>query len=383
MKTLHTASMMIVVFTLLAGCIASPTPMPTLAPTATVTPIPPTATPAPTATPVPTATPIRTPPALPPVYTSSLLNPIDTPHTYIKDTCQYLKARWDPNNAVPGTVVMPIMYHSVTSDDKEITDATTIHHSYLIETMQHAHDLGFETITTEQLADFLEKNAKIPQRSMIMIVDDRRTAENYQTHFLDTLKEYKWTVTNAWISTPLSGPDLLNPLAKLVAKGWIDIQAHGVNHNVNITNASSDAYIQSEMDGSISFIKEHFDVTPIAYIWPGGSFSQRAVQIGREDGYRLGFTINPRGPLMFNWIPLADTKDPGRPSYLPEGDVSDPLMVLPRYWSTNAAQKLDEVAAIGSEAATQAEANKTTELEYYDIVCVPVTGPIPSLTPAP
>jgi hypothetical protein len=58
-------------------------------PTATFTPLPPTATP----------TPPRTPPALPPLYTTSLLNPLDTPHAYIQDTCQYLKAKWDPNNA--------------------------------------------------------------------------------------------------------------------------------------------------------------------------------------------------------------------------------------------------------------------------------------------
>jgi peptidoglycan/xylan/chitin deacetylase (PgdA/CDA1 family) len=381
MKILRSASAIFTIVILLTGCGQAATPTPTAAPTGTATPVPPTATPVPTETPAPTATAVRTPPALPAIYTSGLLNKLDTPHTYISDTCKYLKLRWDPNNAVPGTVVMPIMYHSVTDDDKEITDATTVHHSYLIDTMQHAHDLGFETITTEQLADFLENNASIPKRSMIMIVDDRRTAENYKTHFLDKLKEYNWTVTNAWISTPLSQADLLTPLAKLVAKGWIDIQSHGVVHNVNITNASSDEYIHSEMDGSITYIQEHFGVTPIAYIWPGGSFSQRAVEIGREDGYKLGFTINPRGPIMFNWVPLADNKDPGRPSYLPEGGVSDLLMVLPRYWSTNALEKLDEVAAIGDEAAAQAQANKATELEYYDIMCSSTYGAIP--TPEP
>lgn len=381
MKSLRIFSTLLLATFFLSACAQAATPTPTMAPTDTATPVPATATPASTATPVPTATAVRTPPALPAIYTSSALNKLDTPHTYISDTCKYLKLRWDPNKSVPGTVVMPIMYHSVTDDDKEITDATTVHNSYLIQTMQHAHDLGFETITAAEMADFLENNASIPKRSLIMIVDDRRTAENYQIHFMETLKEYKWTVTNAWISTPLSQPDLLNPLAKLVAKGWIDIQAHGVVHNVNITNASSDEYIHSEMDGSITYLQEHFGVTPVAYIWPGGSFTERAIQIGTQDGYKIGFTINPRGPIMFNWIPLADQKDPGRPSYLPEGGVSNYLMVLPRYWSTNALEKLDEVVQIGDEAAAQAEASKATELEYYDIVCAPTYGAIPTQEP--
>src|SRR5512145_204205 len=52
--------------------------------------VPPTETPAPEPTIAPTATrdPNRTPPALPEGFTTSLLNPLDTPHTYIQDTCQ-------------------------------------------------------------------------------------------------------------------------------------------------------------------------------------------------------------------------------------------------------------------------------------------------------
>ncbi|MFH1906211.1 MAG: hypothetical protein ABIL11_02335, partial [Chloroflexota bacterium] len=41
--------------------------------------------------PNPTPTIPRTPPVLPAGFTTSLLNPLDTPHTYITDTCQYLK----------------------------------------------------------------------------------------------------------------------------------------------------------------------------------------------------------------------------------------------------------------------------------------------------
>jgi hypothetical protein len=126
---------------------------------------------------------------------------------------------------------------------------------------------------------------------------------------------------------------------------------------------------------------ETFGKAPIAYIWPGGNFSRLGVQIARELGYQLGFTVNPRGPLMYNWIPLGDRIDPNRPVFRVEGEVDDPLMVLPRYWDKDASMHIDTVRQIGKQAAEQAQIDREVELEYYDIVCKPKLGEIPGLTP--
>src|SRR5687768_7351675 len=82
----------------------------------------PTATPPPSETPVPSVTAVRTPPALAATFVASQLNPFDTPHTYIQDTCQYLYDKWNSNNAPPGTVVMVIMFHGITQEQ-----ATRVH----------------------------------------------------------------------------------------------------------------------------------------------------------------------------------------------------------------------------------------------------------------
>ncbi len=71
----------------------------TAVPTIEATTIPPTA--------------ILTPPALPSNFQTTLLNPLDTPHTYLKDNCQYLKNKWNGFNAKPGTVVMIIMMKGI------------------------------------------------------------------------------------------------------------------------------------------------------------------------------------------------------------------------------------------------------------------------------
>ena len=62
-------------------------------PTQTVSP--------PTTAPTLEPTPLRTPPALPGGFTTGLLNPGDAPSAYIQDTCQVLKAKWDPSKADP------------------------------------------------------------------------------------------------------------------------------------------------------------------------------------------------------------------------------------------------------------------------------------------
>jgi hypothetical protein len=362
---------------ILTGCaVFAPAPTATPLLTATFTPVPPTATA--TATVTPSPTPIRTPPALPGTFQSSVLNPLDTPHTYINDTCQYLKDRWDPNKSAPGTVVMVIMYHSITNDPPPYKD-NQIGQDYHLQTLQHAADKGFMAISPEQLLGFLQNNDRIPPRSLLLISDDRHQAEFFTTHFKPYQQQWSWgPVTMSWISTDATPQEYYKPLLKLMQQGWLDIQAHGVVHNTPITEYSTDDYIRGELGGSIQFIKDHFGTTPIAYIWPGGGFSLRGVQLARELGYQLGFTINPRGPVMFNWVPLSDTKDPMRPSYLPEGGMADPLLVLPRYWSTDADRRLDEVTAIGDAAAAEAAANRETELLYYDIVCKDTYGPIPT-----
>ena len=370
---------------LFAVILASCSPIaasPTLSlPPAPLLPSPTAPAPTETSTPTPTATAVRTPTALPGVYQSPYLNPLDTPHTYLTDTCQYLKARWDANNAAPGTVVMVIMFHSILKAGDELTDYSQITSGAFEILMRDLHEQNFQAINTGQLADFLEHNAKIPPRSVLLVVDDRHYAEYFNTYFRPYWEQWGWPVVNAWISTPLSSADLWQQQVNLENEGWVDHQAHGMIHNIGITSSSTDDFIMGEMKGSIDAFQTHFNKKPIAYIWPLGWFTAHAAQIGRQLGYRLGFTINPRGPLMFNWIPLSDNPDPQRPSYMPEDSVNDPLMVLPRFWSSDADKHIDDVRVIGREAANYAEANKATELEYYDIVCAPDYGPIPIATP--
>lgn len=314
----------------------------------------------------------RTPPALPPMFQTSLLKPHHLPRNYVSNACQYLKNKWGSNKSAPGTVVMVVMFHGINRGAASGNAITVSEHRKL---MDDLHEMGFEAINMQQMADFMYENAKIPPRSVLLIVDDRHFSSYFNEHFRPYYEAWGWQVVNAYIGID-ERPDLWAENAALAAEGWVDYQAHGYLHNIPITEGSSDEFIRKEMGGAIASLKKYMNKTPIAYIWPGGGFSRRAVEIGVELGYKLGFTVNPRGPVMYNWIPQADAYNDANPFAMPETPAGNPLMTLPRYWSTDARKHIDTVRIIGEEAAQYAEQNKAVELEYYEIVCAPVYGPL-------
>lgn len=308
------------------------------------------------------------------------MNPLDTPRPYLKDDCQYLKAKWDPNNAEPGTVVMIIMFHGITKGQLiESVDGVTKRDFHHI--MEQLKEQGFEAIHTRQLVDFLETNAKIPYRSVVLIQDDHHRGENFLKNFLPYWETWGWPVVNGWPTQPDTLEVIWEENIALENEGWVDHQAQGVMVGSRLSDDSPKAVVTRELQDPIAVFQERFKKTPIAIIWPGGGFGVRPVEMARDLGYRLGFTINSRGPVMFNWIPLANKEDPKRPSYQPEGEVSDPLMTLPRYWPYEVLDQLDEVRLTGREAAAYAQENKAVEMEYYEIVCAPTYGPIPAAIP--
>jgi hypothetical protein len=98
-----------------------------------------------TKTPIPTPTAVRTPPALPDVYQSSYLNALDTPHTYITGTCQYLLDKWDSHHAAPGTIVLVVMLHSLTKGHLESSDSMGV--ADFARMMDELHAQQFQAIT--------------------------------------------------------------------------------------------------------------------------------------------------------------------------------------------------------------------------------------------
>jgi peptidoglycan/xylan/chitin deacetylase (PgdA/CDA1 family) len=324
-------------------------PSATITPTATKTPLPPTATttPQPSATPEPLA-----------FFSPRFLTGI-TPVTYQNDTCQYLYNRWSPDKAVPGTVVMPIMYHGIRKEGGSVSDNITVTEKYFKETMQHAKELGFETISIEQLDSFLQSNSYIPPRSMVLIIDDRRLG-TVQNHFLPVLEANHWHLVMAYITGVINDQEWAE-VKKVLDTGLVEIQAHGFMHNgqTYFTEFTPDDIIHQEIYDPIDAFEQHLGYRPYAFIWPGGNFTQKTVDEVQKAGYQVGFTVYSRGPVMYNWVPLGEE----------ERAMNNPLLVLPRYWSTAAYNNLDEVVNYAQQAIEFARGHRDEELAFYAAYC--------------
>lgn len=335
----------------------------------------PTATASPTETPLPSPTAVHTLPALPEIYISAHLNPIDTPYIYVEETCEYLKNRWDPGNAAPGTVVMIVMINTINRGDKPNSSdsITVIQFERLIENVK---EQGFEAINTEQLLGFLESNKKMPPRTILFLQDGRRTAENFERHFRSSWEQWGWPVVNGWIIQTDTPGSLWQENLALEQEGFVDHQLYSPLQR--FSDNASEEYLSGELKKYTDIFEERYDKKPIAITWPNKP-GTHFIAAARNLGFRLGFTQNARGPVMYNWIPLADHEDSSRPAYYPETPFNDPLMTLPRYWPSQVVKSLDQVRLVGKHAAAYAEENKGIELEYYDVVCAPEYGPIPGM----
>ena len=173
------------------------------------------------------------------------------------------------------------------------------------------------------------------------------------------MKSSPWPVVNAWISHPDTPAYLWKENESLVPSGLVDFEAHGVIHNIPIEPDSTDSFIHNELFGPLDVMQQHFGKRPIAYIWPRGLFTPPAVQVARQAGYQVGFTAYARGPLLFNWIPLGDV----------ERQAADPLMVLPRYWSTTAIAALEEGLQVSQAAQVFYAGQKSADLAYLSQYC--------------
>ena len=309
-----------------------------------------------------TSTPTGPPPA---GFQSDLLRDGIIPVDYIQDSCRYLELRWDPQNSAPGTIVAPIMFHGILRGSTVPTDDDSISFVTFMQIVWLAQKLGYETITTEELLAFLQENAKIPRRSMILILDDRRpgTAEEY---FLPVNKENDWTTTLAWIVGDTDQrAGLWERMERLNDTGYFDVQSHGLNH-IYLNDRMSEETVREEIEGSIPILKQHFGEKPLAYIWPGGNYTKLGIEIAHQAGFELGFTIHSRGPILFNWIPQGEK----------ELTFGDPFMLLPRFWDTAALLNLDRADQIGDAARDFAEENYPAEAEWFQQNC---SGELPPL----
>jgi peptidoglycan/xylan/chitin deacetylase (PgdA/CDA1 family) len=147
---------------------------------------------------------------------------------------------------------------------------------------------GFQPISLSQLETAYEKKGKLPNRSVMITLDDG-WEDNYIYAF-PVIKEKKVPVT-IFLSTAQIGveKEILNwqQIEEMADSGLVEFASHGANHKR--LRDLNDEEVLSELTESKTTIEEKFGKTVKSFCYPYGAVDRRVRKLVFKAGYTIDF----------------------------------------------------------------------------------------------
>ena len=181
--------------------------------------------------------------------------------------------------------VIVINYHKIDN----------IFHSLAVSTgdfekqMQWLKSHGYNSITPDQLYDFVADGAELPNHPVLITFDDGY-ADNYKNAY-PIMKKYGFVGTVFVVTSYLEKyPNYMTwAQAKEMHDNGFSIESHTVTHK-SMTEAS-DSQIMEELTKSRETIKEKLGEDADFFAYPTGTYNLHIARLAREAGYKAAFTI--------------------------------------------------------------------------------------------
>ena len=181
--------------------------------------------------------------------------------------------------------------------------------------MRYLKENNYRVITLGEFCDFLQYRHSLPERSVVITIDDGyRSAYDIAYPILNEFgfKAALFIYTNyVGIS---EGAITWDQLREIKARGF-EVGAHTVTH-CDLTKAEEgeddQAYlerIRRELMVSKQIINEELKQDTVYLAYPYSNYNQRVLHIAEEAGYKLGLTVE-RGGNPFFADPLTLKRDP-------------------------------------------------------------------------
>ena len=183
---------------------------------------------------------------------------------------------------------VPVLNYHQINDEKH--SALTLHVDQFKEQMEYLHNHGYNTITLNQLYDYLQNGTELPDKPIVITFDDGYV-DNYK-HALPILKEYNMKATLFMISDAANTPGFVSTeqMREMEAAGF-DIQGH-TNHHKILTHMDPTELPDAILGGKTSM--EGILGEPIVYLAYPGGFNDMLVQyVTKQSGYKMAFTVQP------------------------------------------------------------------------------------------
>jgi len=180
--------------------------------------------------------------------------------------------------------------------------------------MQYLKDNGYHVITVEQLLAFLEYREGVPQKSVLITMDD-----GYRSVYdiaYPILKKYGFSAT-LFIYTSFVGASRMavtwKQLKEMQRNGFT-IGSHSIYHSdltrpkEGETQGDYLARVKEELYGSKKIIDQRLGQSTYFLAYPFGYYDQRSIQTAREAGYKIAMSVK-RGGNPFYANPLTLKRD--------------------------------------------------------------------------
>ncbi|WP_085829550.1 polysaccharide deacetylase family protein [Clostridium massiliodielmoense] len=179
-----------------------------------------------------------------------------------------------------------LMYHSIMY---EKGNPVRLPKEKFEEQMKYLKDNNYNTLTLDELYDFLENNKPIPKKSIVLTFDDGYK-DNYKTA-LPILKKYNFKATFFIISDCIgTGEYLTLDQLKEMKKDGFDIESHTTNHN-KLTKESYESQYKMFLD-SKEKLEKLLD-KKIKYIaYPYGKYNEDSIKAVKAAGYKMAVTTH-------------------------------------------------------------------------------------------
>ncbi|MCH7323302.1 polysaccharide deacetylase family protein [Solibacillus sp. MA9] len=225
-----------------------------------------------------------------------------------------------PTNGYSNEKIPILMYHHL---EKNLNNNAVISPENFENQIKYLKVMGYNTITAQQLYDYLNGSIQLPQNPVLITFDDGYLS-NYEMAY-PILKKYNmhaevFVITSRILEKGVK-TSYSNEIPKMnweqlrEMKDYITVQSHSwdshykLKSNIyekKIAALSGPVYINGKMENqkeyeervkndlirSRKIIKEKLGYEPIAISYPFGITSNDAMNLAKAAGFKLGFLIN-------------------------------------------------------------------------------------------
>jgi len=180
-----------------------------------------------------------------------------------------------------------LMYHKLTTDPKK-TDSLTILKITFSSHMNYLKTHGYNTISLEQLSNYISKNSSLPKNPVVITFDDGYVSNYTMVYPILKANKQKATVFAIANNTDKYTPFLNSKQLKEMDANNFRVENHTYNHD-NLASLSYANQLAS-ITKSKQFLEKILGRKEVYIAYPFGSYNANTLKAAKAAGCTMGLT---------------------------------------------------------------------------------------------